>query len=179
MGSSPNAERDGYILPCGSSSRSAEAHVNRDRRGITQNLKKPEILTLFSVNSTKPLSGLLQRRKMMLTGWRSCPFTQERDESKRQVCNVCPRKCRQLYALGLDDSGAPLPLGKRPRCKAKAKGGERCKSPVIAGKSRCGAHGGYSTGPKTPAGRSRIGDAQRRRWQDYRCKQGAGDEGSR
>ena len=39
---------------------------------------------------------------------------------------------------------------------------------VERGKARCRFHGGLSTGPKTEAGRARIAEAQRRRWQAYR-----------
>ncbi len=39
---------------------------------------------------------------------------------------------------------------------------------VEPGKRRCRFHGGLSTGPKTDAGRARIAEAQRRRWQAYR-----------
>jgi hypothetical protein len=39
---------------------------------------------------------------------------------------------------------------------------------VEFGKARCRFHGGLSTGPKTEAGRSRIAEAQRRRWRAFR-----------
>jgi hypothetical protein len=39
---------------------------------------------------------------------------------------------------------------------------------VEFGKARCRLHGGLSTGPKTEAGRTRIAEAQRRRWRAYR-----------
>jgi hypothetical protein len=39
---------------------------------------------------------------------------------------------------------------------------------VEFGKARCGFHGGLSSGPKTEAGRTRIAEAQRRRWRAYR-----------
>ena len=34
---------------------------------------------------------------------------------------------------------------------------------------RCRLHGGLSTGPKTPEGRARIAEAQRRRWARWRA----------
>jgi len=39
---------------------------------------------------------------------------------------------------------------------------------VEFGKARCRFHGGLSTGPKTEAGRTRIAEAQRRRWCAHR-----------
>jgi hypothetical protein len=58
----------------------------------------------------------------------------------------------------------------RPRCGAKTRAGGSCLVRVEPGKARCRFHGGLSTGPKTEAGRRRIADAQRRRWQAYRDK---------
>jgi hypothetical protein len=58
----------------------------------------------------------------------------------------------------------------RPRCRAKTRAGGRCQVRVEPGKRRCRFHGGLSTGPKTEAGRTRIAEAQRRRWQAYREK---------
>jgi class 3 adenylate cyclase len=65
---------------------------------------------------------------------------------------------------------------------SKAKGGEgqvvwtraggACLVRAEPGKARCRFHGGLSTGPKTQAGRSRISEAQRRRWLAYREKAG-------
>ena len=45
-------------------------------------------------------------------------------------------------------------------CGAKTRSGEPCKRPPMIGKRRCRNHGGCSTGPKTDAGRKRIGLAQ-------------------
>jgi hypothetical protein len=39
---------------------------------------------------------------------------------------------------------------------------------VELGKARCRFHGGFSRGQKTEAGRARIAEAQRRRWEAYR-----------
>jgi hypothetical protein len=59
----------------------------------------------------------------------------------------------------------------RPRCGAKTRAGGACLVRVEAGKARCRFHGGLSTGPKSEAGRSRIAEAQRRRWRAYRASQ--------
>lgn len=50
------------------------------------------------------------------------------------------------------------------RCGAKTRKGTPCHAKPIPGKARCKFHGGLSTGPKTPEGRARIAEAQRRRW---------------
>jgi hypothetical protein len=63
-------------------------------------------------------------------------------------------------------------------CLAKKSGGRLCLfSAVVPGdgpRGRCGWHGGTgNTGPKTEAGKARIGDAQRLRWAKYRVAKGA------
>ena len=72
--------------------------------------------------------------------------------------------CRQLFERGLSPRGLPLKRKFRPRCCAKTRAGVPCITRVVPGKRRCRFHGGMSTGPKTKAGRSRIAEAQRRRW---------------
>jgi hypothetical protein len=49
-------------------------------------------------------------------------------------------------------------------CGAKTRAGGCCQVRAEPGKARCRFHGGKSTGPKTPAGRARIAEAQRLRW---------------
>lgn len=49
-------------------------------------------------------------------------------------------------------------------CGAKTRKGTPCRAKPIPGKARCKFHGGLSTGPRTPEGKARIADAQRRRW---------------
>lgn len=57
------------------------------------------------------------------------------------------------------------------QCGARTRKGTACRSRPIPGKRRCRFHGGLSTGPKSPAGRNRIAQAQRKRWMLYRDKQ--------
>ena len=54
------------------------------------------------------------------------------------------------------------------RCGARTRKGTPCRCKPLPGKRRCKFHGGMSTGPKTPGGRERIAEAQRRRWAAYR-----------
>jgi len=56
----------------------------------------------------------------------------------------------------------------RQRCGAKTRKGHPCKMMSEAGKRRCKYHGGMSTGPKTPEGKARIAEAQRKRWVAWR-----------
>ena len=53
---------------------------------------------------------------------------------------------------------------RRVRCGAKTRKGTACRNKSEPGKRRCKFHGGLSTGPRTPEGRARIAEAQRRRW---------------
>jgi len=52
--------------------------------------------------------------------------------------------------------------------------GKPCAVKVEPGKRRCRFHGGLSTGPKTAAGRARIAEAQRRRWNAWQCARRGG-----
>lgn len=53
-------------------------------------------------------------------------------------------------------------------CGAKTRNGTPCKCKSEPGKKRCRFHGGKSTGPRTPEGKARIAEAQRKRWAEYR-----------
>jgi hypothetical protein len=58
-------------------------------------------------------------------------------------------------------------------CLAQKADGELClnsaKEPGDGPRGRCGWHGGTgNSGPRTSAGKKRIGDAQRLRWEKYR-----------
>lgn len=56
----------------------------------------------------------------------------------------------------------------RQPCGAKTRKGHPCLNKSEAGRRRCKFHGGKSTGPKTPEGKARIAEAQRRRWAAHR-----------
>jgi hypothetical protein len=43
----------------------------------------------------------------------------------------------------------------RTRCGARCRDGSHCRRPKLAGRTRCRAHGGASSGPRTAAGRTR------------------------
>lgn len=70
-------------------------------------------------------------------------------------------------------SQMPRSLAKRisrPRvpCGAKTRKGTECRALSEPNRRRCRFHGGLSTGPKTEAGRARIAEAQRRRWDAFK-----------
>ncbi len=59
---------------------------------------------------------------------------------------------------------------KAATCGAVRSSGKPCPAKPVPGKSRCKFHGGMSTGPKTEAGRKRLSEAMKARWQagDFR-----------
>lgn len=61
---------------------------------------------------------------------------------------------------------------RRVRCKAKTRKDTPCRMLSEPGKRRCKFHGGMSTGARTPEGKERIREAQRRRWAKWRAEQG-------
>jgi len=59
---------------------------------------------------------------------------------------------------------------RRVICGAKTRKGAPCRNKSEPGKARCKFHGGKSTGARTPEGKARIVEAQRRRWIKYRAE---------
>lgn len=55
-------------------------------------------------------------------------------------------------------------------CGATTRKGLPCRLKSEPGRRRCKFHGGRSTGPRTPEGRARIAEAQRRRWAAWRAE---------
>ena len=53
---------------------------------------------------------------------------------------------------------------RRQPCGAKTRAGHPCQRKGAGRGGRCRNHGGARTGPRTPEGRQRIAEAQRRRW---------------
>jgi len=58
--------------------------------------------------------------------------------------------------------------GSKPICGAKTRKGTPCRCKLLLNGLRCRFHGGNSTGPRTPEGKRRIAEANRRRWETYR-----------
>jgi transcriptional regulator with XRE-family HTH domain len=59
------------------------------------------------------------------------------------------------------------------KCGARTRKGRPCQLAPEPGRTRCRVHGGLSTGAKTPEGRARIAEAQRRRWAAWRAEREA------
>jgi transcriptional regulator with XRE-family HTH domain len=66
-------------------------------------------------------------------------------------------------------SFASQPVAK-PKCGARTRRGAPCQRKALPN-GRCKFHGGLSTGPKTPEGRARVAEAQRKRWAAWREQQ--------
>jgi len=71
-------------------------------------------------------------------------------------------------ARQLDKAEASAAQYRQP-CQAMTRKGQPCRMKSEAGRRRCQFHGGLSTGPKTPEGKDRIAEAQRRRWARHRA----------
>ncbi len=134
---------------------------------------------MTSMNARTVIAEILTRRhaedlavrERMDRSWRVCAATAHR----RIHAETCQKaeclnggSCARMQVLGLTDDGNALPRRKRPLCGAQTRAGGRCKVRAEPGKRRCRFHGGMSTGPKTPEGRARIAEAQRRRWAAWR-----------
>lgn len=75
-------------------------------------------------------------------------------------------KLHTKYAAELEaEARATRPV--KLLCGAKTRRGTACIRKARAN-GRCPNHGGLSTGPKSEAGRQRIAEAQRRRWEIWR-----------
>ncbi|MFM9848448.1 MAG: HGGxSTG domain-containing protein [Hyphomicrobiaceae bacterium] len=58
-------------------------------------------------------------------------------------------------------------------CGARTRTGAPCRRTGLDN-GRCANHGGMSSGPKTPVGRARIAEVQRRRWAAWRSRRDSG-----
>ena len=111
--------------------------------------------------------------------WQSCPATNPPHQTgaRALACFRCDEgTCVRLNSLGLATDSSGLPWLERPQCGALGRDGHRCKNRVVPGRRRCKFHGGYSTGPRTPAGRKIISLAQKKRWAKWRRDQFASSE---
>jgi hypothetical protein len=76
-----------------------------------------------------------------------------------------------------------LPRSARPRCLAKTKAGSACMAQGLKN-GRCAHHGGLSTGPNTPEGKTKRSEIARQhmknmwaRWREGGRKQSLTEEG--
>ena len=105
-------------------------------------------------------------------GWFVCPGRWQRTCSDL-ACGI-GANCKHMAELGLAGDGSPLRRKDRPHCGARTRKGAPCLLRVEPGKRRCRFHGGLSTGPRSAEGKTRVAEAQRRRWADRRVRINAG-----
>jgi hypothetical protein len=58
------------------------------------------------------------------------------------------------------------------KCRAAGRYGEPCRQPKAKGRKRCRFHAGLATGPRSDAGKARVGEAQREFWRRWREARG-------
>lgn len=83
--------------------------------------------------------------------------------------DLLEREVERLLARQLERDLQRLSRLRIP-CGAMTRKGKPCRLKSEPGKRRCKFHGGKSTGPKTPEGKARIAEAQRRRWAVWRAR---------
>ena len=79
------------------------------------------------------------------------------------------RKARQDARRKPKPTATAAPAQQQATCGARTRKGQPCCMRSEPGRTRCKLHGGKSTGPKTPEGRAKIAEAQRRRWAAWRA----------
>ena len=94
-----------------------------------------------------------------------CTCTRKRARAGHGVIEPSPpaRSQNSTKTLASPPHLAPL----RQRCGAETRAGSPCQRKALAN-GRCRNHGGMSSGPKSPAGRQRISEAQKERWTRWR-----------
>ena len=98
----------------------------------------------------------------------NAPNTRRRARPRHGVLRLLrPRKCKTSVTL-------PHPVSisafnPATACAAKTRTGMACVRNAMPN-GRCPNHGGLSSGPKSDAGRQRIADAQKQRWERWRSR---------
>lgn len=90
-----------------------------------------------------------------------------RQASRDQISSARSRRWRAELVRRQDEQ-AERKAERERRCGAKTRAGHSCQRKGLGKGGRCPNHGGMSTGPRTKAGRKRIAEAQRRRWEKFR-----------
>jgi len=112
----------------------------------------PDAVMLSPDREARALARLVERLKA--------------DGSRVEVGVACDHHGLPRVRLSVSDP----PKSRRPPCGARTRAGTPCRARCVPGSERCRLHGGLSTGPKTQAGRERISEANRRRWEAYRAQ---------
>ena len=96
----------------------------------------------------------------------NCTSTRRRARAHHGVLRLSRTRKRKISVT----PELPVVTSRRPvRCAATTRTGRPCARKAMDN-GRCRNHGGMSSGPKTDAGRMRIADAQKRRWERWRSQ---------
>lgn len=99
------------------------------------------------------------------------PAVPERFANDRQDRLRARRAAQEAAFLAMVQARRDAATAKRrSRCGARTRKGRPCRMKSEPGKRRCKFHGGMSTGARTPEGKARIAEAQRRRWEKWRAE---------
>ena len=90
----------------------------------------------------------------------------------KRAAREAGHRCLAAERVRESEERARLRELRRQPCGAKTRAGHPCQRKGLGRGGRCANHGGASTGPRTPEGRQRIAEAQRRRWAALRVSAG-------
>jgi hypothetical protein len=98
----------------------------------------------------------------------NCTSTRRRARAHHGVLRISRTRKRKFSVTPELPVAARRPI----HCAAETRTGRPCARKAMDN-GRCRNHGGMSSGPKTDAGRMRIADAQKRRWDRWRSQRAA------
>lgn len=97
------------------------------------------------------------------------PQTRARGDGLLPIWAATERRAMEQARAAAEKPEAQRLARLRVPCGATTRKGQPCRMKSEPGRRRCKFHGGCSTGPRTPEGRARIAEAQRRRWAVWRA----------
>ncbi len=165
-----------------------ELASRRRRAGLTQKqLAKRAGVSRFTVSYWEALPGLdpdgwAVRRMAEALGWEMASYRYkirifaDRDTPDCFAIIDNTAALQAVVSAGRAKSAARA-AHRRVRCRAKTRKGTPCANWSEPGRRRCKFHGGKSTGAKTPKGRERLRDANRRRWAKWRKERAGAPQG--
>jgi hypothetical protein len=126
-----------------------------------------EPLLLFAAKFLAKVHGRLPARLLPHASWlahTSRPFIAQASGSTTRLCSPSANRFspKPRQNASARRSAMRHERNHGPRCGARTRSGRPCRRKVVLGKRRCPNHGGLSTGPKTPEGKSRSRAALQR-----------------
>lgn len=148
----------------------AELKAHRLRLGLSRRALAERVgLNAYTVRywERKPRVDLLGHAPglLLIALWLGGVAAKARAERARRIGAFPNTLLRARGGVSLETDGYRR---WRVTCGTKTRKGIPCRAKSELGKQRCRFHGGKSTGPKTPEGRARIAETQRRRWARWR-----------